>query len=170
MAFNPISSLIIQVGKPVIKTLWDLVQGNFNDHEDRIAGVEQGATKIEVWNDLAKFRQNSLSLTGWDTYRAVADMKLIEAHVTIFTKGTSVGTIEFDIRKAPTLDFSASVSVFTTKPSLLMSASSDFDQSVNAVFDINEQDLDKDDRLRLDITSLPTNFSKCEIFLLGELQ
>ena len=79
--------------------------------------------------------------------------------------------LEYDIIKAPTLDFSAGVSVFTTKPSIDLddAGTNDFDQSTNAVFDINEQDILKDERLRLDITSLPVNMSKFEVFLLGEL-
>ena len=169
MAFNSISSLLIQVGKPIIKTLWDLTKDNFDDHESRIAGVEQGATKIEVWNDLVRVRQNSASLTGLDIYRSVANMNLIEARVSIFTIGPAAGILEFDILKAPTLDFSSAVSVFTTKPSLDLGTASDFDQSVNAIFDINEQEVLKDERLRLDITSLPVNLSSFEIFLLGEL-
>ena len=169
MAYISISNLLIQVGKPVIKTLWDLVKGDLDDHESRIAGVEQGATKIEIWNDLSRVRQNAASLTGFDIYRAVANMQLIEARVAIFEIGIATGIIEFDIQKAPTLDFAASVSVFTTKPSLDMAVASDFDQSVNAVFDINQQNILKDGRLRLDITSLPVNMSSFEIFLLGEL-
>lgn len=169
MAYVSISNLLIQVGKPVIKTLWDLVKGDLDDHEARIAGVEQGATKIEIWDDLTRVRQNAASLTGFDIYRAVANMQLIEARVSIFEVGIATGIIEFDIQKAATLDFSASVSVFTTKPSLNMGTANDFDQSTNAVFDINEQSVLKDERLRLDMTSLPVNMSSFEIFLLGEL-
>lgn len=169
MAYISISNLLIQVGKPVIKTLWDLVKGDLDDHEARIAGVEQGATKIKIWNDLTRVRQNAASLTGLDTYRAVANMQLIEARVSIFEVAGATGILEFDIQKAPTLDFSASVSVFTTKPSLDMGVANDFDQSVNAVFDVNEQNILKDERLKLDITSLPVGMSSFEIFLLGEL-
>lgn len=170
MAYVSISNLLIQVGKPVIKTLWDLVQGNLDDHEARIAGVEQGATKIEVWDDVLKVRRNAASLTGMDAYKSIANMQLIEATVALQTAvGGATGIIEFDILKAPTLDFSAAVSVFTTKPSLSMAGAADFDQSVNAVFDVNEQDILKNERLRLDITSLPVGLSSFEIFLLGEL-
>ena len=169
MAFISINSLLIQVVKPIIKTLWDLVKDNLDDHESRIAGVEQGATKIEIWNDLTQIRRNAVSLTGLDVYRAVANMQLIEARVSIFQISGATGILEFDIKKASTLDFSAAVSVFTTKPSIDMSTASDFDQSTNAVFDINEQNILKDERLKLDMTSLPVGMTSFEIFLLGEL-
>lgn len=168
--FNSIPSALIAVGKPIIKLLWDYTKDNFDDHESRIAGVEQGATKIEVWNDLVRVRLNSSSLTGFDIYRAVANMQLIEARIAIFAKGgVSSGILEFDIKKSNNLDFTAAPSIFTTRPSLDLSLANDYDQSINAVFDINEQTLTKDDRLRLDITSLPSGLSKFEIYLLGEL-
>lgn len=167
--FNPIPSGLIEVGKPIIKTLWDYVQGNFDDHEDRIAGVEQGATKIEVCNGLVLFRLNSNSITGLATYRAPADMRLIEARVALFDKGAATGTLEVDFKKATTLDFTAAPSVFTTKPSIDVGTAANYDQSTNATFDVNQQDLDKDDRLRFDITSLPNVIVKFELFLLAEL-
>jgi len=171
MAFISISDLLIQVGKPIIKTLWDLTKDNFDDHESRIAGVEQGATKVEAWNSLTRVRGNAASLTGLSVFRAPADMQLIEARVNIFEIGGSTGILEYDVKRsdADALDFALANSVFTTKPSIDMGTASDFDQSTNAVFDINEQTLAKDDQLRLDITSLPVNMTVFQIFLLGEL-
>ncbi len=171
MAYISISAFLIQVGKPIIKTLWDLTKDNFDDHESRIAGVEQGANKITAWNSLVRVRGNADSLTGLSVFRAPADMQLIEARVNIFEINGATGTLEYDVKRsnANALDFSLANSVFTTKPSITMAGASDFDQSTNAVFDINEQTLAKDDQLRLDITSLPVTMTRFQIFLLGEL-
>lgn len=168
MAFNAIANVIIQVGKPVVKTLWDLVQGNFNDHETRLADVELGASKIEIWNDVVHVRNTSTSLTGFDFFRAPANFTLLTAKVGIFTKGAASGTLEYNILKSPDRDRTNGVTVFTTKPSLLMSTASDFDDSTNAVFDINEQAVLSGETLILDLTSLPAQLTSFFIFLQGE--
>ena len=168
MAFNPIANILIQVGKPIIKTLWDFVQGNFDDHETRVSNLEQGASKVVVFNELVTLRQTALGLTNLDDYRAGANFTLLEAKVGIYTKGIASGTLEFDILKSPDKDRTNGVSVFTTKPSLVMAASNSFDDSINAVFDINEQDVLNGEYLILDITSLPTNLTALKVFLQGE--
>lgn len=173
MAFSAIASATIQVGVALKQALFQKISDNFNDHETRIASVEASAAKIEVINSIVYNGQAQDTATGLYVYRAAEAFTLNDAKIAIFdVSGASFssGNIEFDIQKSSSPDFTSSVSVFTTKPSLAYTASS-YDESSNAVFDATNADISAGDYLRLDITEFFVGdvLSNFQIFLYGEV-
>lgn len=168
MAFSSIPTASIQVGKAIKKELWQLTKDNEDDLDSRITVVEAGANKVEVFNGNVKLRNNSLTLTGLLTFRASSTFTLLDAKIGIYEKGSSSGTLEMDVLKSVDRNPANFATVFTTKPSLVMASSSDFDDSTNAVFDGGQASISVGDHLRLDITSLPSPFVIFTVFLIGE--
>lgn len=173
MAFSAISSSLVQAGKAITTTLMGLIRTNFDDHETRIAAIEAGASKIIVFDEIvinAATLSGGGSITGLGYYRVAADFDLTDSKVYIFTKGSLTGNLEIDIQKASSADFTSSVSVFTTKPKIVYSTASNYDESSNAVFDGTNKVLSAGDYLRLDISELPSGgtIGKFGIYLIGE--
>jgi len=172
MAYTAIPSSLIQVGKALKQTLFQLLKDDLDDHESRLSSVESGTSKIEVFNSFVYNSQASVA-TGVAMYRCVDTFTLNDAKLAIFDVSGATftsGTIEFDIQKSTSADFTSSVSVFTTKPSLAYTASS-FDESSNAVFDVANADVEPGDYLRLDITSffVGDTLSNFQVILYGEI-
>ena len=82
--------------------------------------------------------------------------------------GITSGTLEIDVQVAPSADFTSSVSVFTTKPSLDLSTASNYDESSNAVLSASNKVLTEGEWIRIDITSLPVGLGKFGLYLIGE--
>lgn len=156
MAFTSISGSIIQVGKALKANLFSLIKTNFDDLDSRITSVEAATNKIIIFDTIVGNASSSSTLTGLALWQAPADVDLTDARVGIFTKGSLGGTLEIDFKKSSSLDFSSGVSVFTTKPSIVYSTASDYDESSNAVFDGTNKLISSGDWIRLDVTSLPT--------------
>jgi len=172
MAFSSIPSALINVGKAVKKEIFTYIKDNFDDHESRINSLEGGSSGIVIFDEIvvnAASLFDGGSITGLDYYRASSNFSLLTAIVYIFEVGTITGTLEIDFQKSSSADFTSSVSVFTTKPSVNYSTASDYDESSNAVFDSGVQDISTGDYLRFDITQLPTGYvGKFGIYLVGE--
>jgi hypothetical protein len=167
MAFNPLNDLLIQVGKPLIKSIFDNIRSNEIDLNDRLLSVEASGQKIEVFNGTILTATAFSQLTGFVFYRFSSNVTLTDAKVGIFDKGAvTSGTLSVDIQKANSLDFSSSVSVFTTEPSLNLATDPNYSESSNAVF--NGASFSEGDYLRLDISSLPVGLNKFQIYLIGE--
>lgn len=170
MAFISIPSALIQVGKPLIKLLFDYIKDDLDDLDSRVGLVEGSAFKKEVYDHVLRSRGNSATLTGFNVTRMDSAFDLTDAKVIIGDiTGSFTGTLEFDIRKSSTRDFTTSVSVFTTKPSIDMTTAVDYQESVNAVFDTNNNSVVEGDWLRLDISSMPSPRLNCfNVYLIGE--
>lgn len=170
MAFISIPSTLIQVGKPLIKLLFDYIKDDLDDLDSRVGNIEGSAFKRLVYDHVVRTRGNSATLTGFNVWRVPENFDLTDAKVIIGDiTGSYTGDLEFDIRKSSSRDFTTSVSVFTTRPSIDMSAASDYQESNNAVFDTNNNQLVEGDWLRLDITSMPSPRLNCfHVYLLGE--
>lgn len=171
MAFTPINSTAIQVGKPVTSDLFTTIKDNFDDHETRIAGQESGNARVVVFNFPVLNGTSSSTLTGLTYFRVPYDFTLTEARIIIYEKGSLGGEIEFDIKKNTSLDDTGMTSVFTTLPKLTLASVSDYAESSNAVFDAGEQAVVEGEFLRLDMTELPTSgiMGKWYIYLAGEI-
>lgn len=174
MAFTTLPDSIIQVGKSLTRTLFKTyIKDNLDDLDSRLTSVEGSAGKIVVIDDLvigANNLSNASTITGLIIYRVPAAFSLIDAKISIFTKGSLTGTLQMDIKKSTSLDFSGASTVFTTLPSIAYSGASDYDESTNAVFDNTAKDVIEGNYLRFDITSLPSgdSFNKFHVYLIGE--
>jgi len=171
MAFTSIPDSIIQVGKAITRTLWKTyVKDSLDDLNTRTLGLESTAGKIFVYDEIVKNTSSMSSYAGLDIWRAPAGFSLTDAKIYIFTVGALTGTLEMDIKKSSSPDFTAAVSVFTTKPSIDFSTASDYDVSTNAVFDSTNKIISTGDYLKLDMTSMPSNgiVGQFGVYLIGE--
>lgn len=157
MAFTTLPDALIAVGKTLNRTLFKTyVKDNLDDLNSRLSTVEGSASKIIIYDEIVLNATSAASFTGVDFYRVPSSFDLIDSKVFIFLKGSLTGTLEIDIQKSSTPDFTSSVSVFTTKPSIDFSTASSYDESSNAVFDATNKSVTEGDYLRLDISSLPS--------------
>jgi hypothetical protein len=169
MAFITIPDSIITIGKAITRTLWKTyVKDNLDDLDTRVSGVEGSLNKIEVFNDLVTYNKFDSDLDGIEYFRVSSAFTLTDAKIAMFVKGSLTGTLEIDVQKASSTDFTSSVSVFTTKPSL---TAANYAVSSNAVFDGTNKVLAAGDYLRLDLTSVLTGarFDQFTVYLIGEV-
>lgn len=158
MAFDPISSDSIEVGDAIKKELLDKIKGNLDDHEDRINSIEEGARRVQVFKHIVLNAASSNTFTGLNYFIAEEDFTLTSAVITIFEKGSLTGALEVDIKKSTTdLDSPSFSSVFTTKPKITLATASNYSSSTNQVFDNNKTSINSGDKLRLDITEMPSS-------------
>lgn len=169
MAYTSLST--VNVGDAVKKEFADTVATNFDDHETRIGSLEQGASKVVVFDSTVYNGTTAASITGFIFYRAPQNFSLTSAIVSIYdTTGLSLsGTLSFDVQKSSSPDFTSSTSVFTTQPSLTSFTA--YSESSNAVFKTDgTEDISAGDFLRLDLTNLPTGdvLPRLQITVFGE--
>jgi len=174
MAFTTIDSSNLDVGDPLKKELLDLIKSNQDDLDSRITAVEGSSGKIVVFNEIV-LNAASLSgggaITGLDLYRAESGFNLTEAKVYIFTKGSLTGNLEIDVQLSDTADFTVSNSVFTTKPKIVYSTASNYDESANTVFNATYQSITTGQYLRLDVSELPSSgtIGRFGVYFIGEI-
>jgi hypothetical protein len=174
MAFTTIPSGSLDVGDPLKKELMDLIKSNQDDLDSRVSAVEGNAGKIVIFNEVV-LNAASLSgggtITGIDLYRAESNFNLTDAKVYIFTKGSLTGNLEIDVQLSSSADFTSSNSVFTTKPKIVYSTASDYDESANTVFNGTYQSITAGQYLRLDVSEVPSagTIGKFGIYFIGEI-
>lgn len=169
MAFSSLSSTLYAVGKPVIRALFNTLKTNQDDLNTRVLSVEAATNKIIFFNGTIYTAASFATATGLLFHRVESDIDVTDCKVALFDKGgISSGTIEVDVQKASSADFTSSVSIFTTKPSLDLSTASSYDESTNAVLSVSNKVLSEGDYIRIDITSLPTGLGKVFVYLTGE--
>ena len=172
MAYSSIDSTQIEVGKANKKELWTKVKDNFDDHESRLADVESGAAKIEVFNGNVFNATAASSLTYLAVVKAQSPFSLNEAKLQVYDiSGDGLaGTLEINLKLGSTLDYSLATTVFTTRPSISMSGVADYEESSNTVFDATNQDVAVGDYLFLDVTALPSSgvLTKFYLTITGE--
>ena len=174
MSFISIPDSLIQVGKSITRTLMKTyVKDSLDDLDSRMSALEGASGKIIIFDEIV-LNASSLSgggtITGLDLFRAASDFNLTEAKVWIFTKGALTGNLEIDIQVSSSADFTSSNSVFTTKPKIVYSTASDYDESANAVFNVSFQSVSIGDYLRLDVSEVPSGGSigKFGVYIIGE--
>ena len=168
MAFEVIVSSLYDVGRAIRRELFSKLALNQSDINSRTQILEQGASKVAIWNDRVILTNPGPSLTGWDLWQAPAEFTLLEAKIGIFLEAGITGIFEMDVQKSVDLDPANFSTVFTTKPSIDFSTASDYDESTNAVFDILEQTVAVNEWLRLDLSSLPAPIGGFTVKLIGE--
>lgn len=170
MAFSSLSSALYDVGKAVTRQLFNTLKNNQDDLNSRLLTVEASSNKIIFFDGIVSNAATYSTLTGAIFHRVQSDIDITDCKIALYDKGgISSGTLEIDVQKASSgNDFSASVSVFTTRPSLDLSVASDYTESSNTVLSITNKVLSEGDWLRIDITSLPTGLGYFHIYLIGE--
>jgi len=169
MAFSSLSSALYDVGKAVTRQLFSTLKSNQDDLQTRLLSLEGSANKIEIFNGVIYGIGGYSTITGSIFHRAKSDITLTDAKVIVFDiSGLSSGTISLDVQKATSADFTSSVSVFTTEPSLDLSTAASYDESTNAAFDATNKVVSAGDWLRIDITSIPAGLGKAGFYLIGE--
>jgi len=169
--FTAISALAITVGSAIKKELWDIIRVNFNNHETRLNAVESVLKKVPFIKFDLRNSASFSAATGLYYYESDDTFTITNVYLRIFEVGALTGNFEIDIKKSVTdLDGVSFVSVFTTKPSVNLSTASDYDGSINQVFDVGQINVAVGDFLRLDITSMPANgiMGKAMITAYGE--
>lgn len=174
MAYTSIDTNDLDIGSPIKKELLDLIKSNEDDLDSRATALEGNANKIVIFNEIvrnAATLSGGGTVTGLDLYRCEGDFNLTDCKIAIFTKGSLTGNLEIDVQIASSADFTSSNSVFTTKPKIVYSTASDYDESANTVFNPSYQSVSAGDYLRLDISELPSGgtISKFIIYFLGEI-
>lgn len=171
MAFSSISSLVIAVGSAIKKELFDKIKNNFDDLDARLNQIETTSNKIQVIKFDVINASSFSTATGLYFYEADVPFTITSAYLRIFEVGSKTGSIEVDILRSSTdLDDSSFNSIFTTKPSVNYSTASDYDMSVNQVFDPGQISVSAGDFLKLNITQTPTSgvASRFLVTLYGE--
>lgn len=174
MAFTTIPLSLIAVGKSITRTLWSTyLKDSLDDLDTRLATLEGSVGKIIPFDEIvisAATLASGGTITGLGYWRAPSGFNLTGAKVYIFTKGSLTGNLEIDFQVSSSADFTSAVSVFTTKPKIVYSTASNYDESTNAVFDATAKIITEGEYLRFDVTELPTggNISKFGIYLIGE--
>lgn len=174
MAFNSLPDSLIQVGKAITRTLFKTyIKDNLDDLNTRTLALEGSVNKIVIFDEIvinAATLESGGTITGLDVYRVPSDFQLTDAKIFIFQKGSLTGTLEMDIKKSSTPDFTSATSVFTTQPSIDYASASDYDESNNTVFNVGAQSVVEGEFLRFDITELPSGgtLTAFGVYLVGE--
>ncbi len=169
MAFTSLAESLIAVGKPLVRSILNTLRTNQNDLDTRVTSVESAFSKVVIYDGTINSSLTYATATGLIFHRVQSAIDLTDAKVILFDKnGVSSGTVSIDIQKASaTNDFSSSVTVFSTQPSLDLSVASNFTESSNAVFTAAKT-LAEGDWLRIDISSNPTGLQNFGIYIIGE--
>ena len=174
MAFTTIPNSLIEVGKSITRTLFKTyIKDSLDDLNSRLSTVEAAANKIIIYDEIvrnAATLSGGGTITGLDFFRGTSNFDLIDCKIFIFETGSLTGNLTLDIQKSSTPDFTSSVSVFTTKPTIDYSTASDYDESNNTVFDATNKSVTEGDYLRLDVSELPSSdaIGKFGVYLIGE--
>lgn len=164
MAFSSLSSTLIQVGRAIKAEIFSTLKSNQDDLNTRVSGLESGAAKVEVFNQIILPGGLFASATGIFYYVANIDFDLVEAKLSIGEVGSGAGTIEVNLLKGTSLDSATYSTVFSTRPSIDLGTANDYDSSTNAVF--SSTSVSQGDFLRIDITSFPTTAPTDYVFTL----
>jgi hypothetical protein len=166
MTFTTINSSSIEVGDAIKKELFDTIKTDLDDHETRINSVEATTKKIDVFKFLLLNGSSFSTATGIAYYRSEDAFTITKGAIQIFEKGSLAGSIEVDIKKSTTdMDGASFSSIFTTKPKIIFSSASDYDESSNQVINSSVADIAVGDYLRLDITIAPTSGVMSKMFI-----
>jgi len=168
MAYSSIPSSWLDVGDPAKKELFDLIRSNQIDLDSRTTAVEGASGKLIVYNGIMSNASSAGSLTGIMFERVASNFSITDAKLYVFDfTGITTGTLELDVRKSTTADFTTDASIFSTKPSINFATATNYDESSNAV--ISAGSFVAGDYIRIDISSLPaTTLGQWGVYIIGE--
>lgn len=160
MAFSPITTGAIEVGKALKKNLFNKIRDNFNDHESRIDGLEAGANKVEIFNfEVMGFINNydASELVQIGTYRAPNDVTITEIKLTLMNgssslQSSSLGILSIDIQKSTDSGVNWNT-ILSSQPEIPDGVSATGSESDLVTFIPGGEDLATDELLRVNVTS-----------------
>lgn len=156
MAYQPINSSEIEVGKPIKKELFTKIKENFETHQTAISALALGASPVEVFNFDVVNATAAPTLTGMVHHKAFIGFTVSTVEIQIFEKGSiSTGILEVDVKKNSTLDDVGMTSILSVKPSINFAVVSDY-AIATGTLNPALQEISAGEYLRLDITSLPS--------------
>lgn len=151
MAFVTIDPVLIEVGEPTRKELFQTIKDDLDDHESRISTAENS---VNVSKEITFPIVGNYAFNGPKTaaayYKLISDITVQAVKIHQFKAYTS-GTTEFDVLYKRGVG--AFTTIFTSRPTVT-SANGDFYTSNNGI--ISTTDLLVNDIIRLDITSTQT--------------
>lgn len=169
MTFISIDPATIQVGKAIKKELFDLIKGNFDDHETRLQGLSGTSGLAPLINETVYVGSNATPLlTGIYYLEIIQQCVATSLAIQIFEKApASIGQLKIDVRKNTSTNPAGFVSIMTTQPLIDMTTDSDFVRKTG-IIDTSKQLLSVGTIVRIDITSLPVGLQKFRIVLTGD--
>ena len=175
MAFVTIPSSLIAVGKSVVQALFQNIKDNEDALNTRLTSIESVANKKVFWNGQVRGASNFTVGTNASQIRVEAGMDITDVIIAIDTTAITSGTLEIDILKATGTgngpNFTTSVSIFTTKPSIDFSTVSNYDDSTDhtaAVISVTNGAIVEGDWLQLNVSSKPASLGRFSFYAIGE--
>lgn len=174
MAFVPVPSSLFAVGKAVVKQLFQGLVDNQADLDARQTSTEALASKKTFWNGTVRGASSFTTGTKATQLRIEANIDVTDVLIAIAddTTANPSGILEIDIVKATGAgdgpDFTTSVSIFTTRPSIDFSTASDYDESTSQVISVAAASLVEGDYIRMNITSKPASLGRFTFYAIGE--
>jgi hypothetical protein len=157
MAYTPVADANTDVGKPVRSTDLKQLVTNQDDFNTRLNSVESFTSKVILFGEPIRNAASFQTLSALEDIPIINPLNIVEAKLWIYLTGSLTGTLEVDVLRSSSPDFTGATSIFTTRPSINFATASDYDESTNAVIDVAQQSLSDGDYLRLSITSMPSN-------------
>lgn len=174
MAFSSLPASLIAVGKATVKQIFQILKDNQDDLNTRLSSVEATGNKRIFFNGVVRGASSFTSGTNAAQLRIESAIDVTDVIVSIYDDTTAItsGILEIDIIKATGAgdgpDFSTSVSIFTTRPSIDFSVASDYEESTNGVLNITNASLVEGDYIQLNITSKPAALGRFFFYAIGE--
>lgn len=151
MAFISIQQTMIEVGEPTRKELFQQLKDNLDDHESRLVIAENAVNTPQGIEFEIVGNYHLVGPVAGVLYKKIPSNILVQDVKIHQFKGYNAGTTEIDLLYKRGAD--PFVSIFSIKPTVT-SANGDFYTSSNGAVSVT--DLEADDILRLDITSVQT--------------
>lgn len=174
MAYSSIPSSLIAVGKATVKQIFQLIKDNEDDLNTRLSSIEATANKKVFFNGTVRGASSFTTATNAAQLRVESSIDVTDVKVAIYDDTTAItsGTLEIDIIKATGSgdgpDFSTSVSIFTTRPSIDFSTASDYDESISAILSVANASLVEGDYIQMNVTSKPASLGRFFFYCVGE--
>jgi len=174
MAYTSVPASLFAVGKAVVKQLFQQISDNTDDLNTRLSSVEATGNKRVFWDGTVRGASNFTAGTNAAQLRVESSIDMTDVIIGIYDDTTAItsGILEIDIIKATGPgdgpDFSTSVSLFTTKPSIDFSTATDYEESSNMVLSVVNSALVVGDYIQLNIPSKPGALGRFFFFAVGE--
>lgn len=169
MAYTPINTALIEVGKPVKKEIFDTIRANQEDFNASIQGLQQAST-VDVFNLKFGGNLNQYSQTEIDArlpvYKAPASITLTAFSMTLLTASTS-GTLEVDIEKST--DNGATFSTLLSSPVQLTGLTVGSISGSVLWISAAAQDIAQGDLLRVRVLGAQVDQGEFQLSIYGEL-
>lgn len=169
MAYEAFISSEIEVGKSTRKELFQKVKDNFDDHESRIAAVEQTSIQqifnCKVIGDISSYSSAEI-LTRSPVWRAPFNGSIISFVATLLTVSTS-GTLSFEFYKS--IDNGANWTPLLSSATTLTGTTVGSQNGSVTFVDAASQLFEQGDLIRVDITTVQVDQGNFQFAMDAEL-